>query len=173
MRPLPGKTAQWFLITILTAAAAFAAGQAPQLPEGEGKTILQGNCTSCHGLDLVQGKQATSDDWKGIVTRMMSYGVQLDEKQVDVLSTYLGANFGPKTAAPAAGAPAADDAGKKLLEGACGGCHGLDLVTARTGSKDEWQDIVDRMVGRGAGLTEKDVPVLVEYLTKTYAPKPQ
>jgi hypothetical protein len=45
------------------------------------------------------------------------------------------------------------------------------LVTNRTGSEAEWQEVVDRMNARGAGVVEKDVPVLVAYLAKTYPNK--
>ena len=151
---------KWLLVTLLTAAAAFAAGQNPQLPDGDGKAIVTGNCSGCHGVDLITGKTGSKEDWQGIVDRMRGYGASLDDKQTTTLVDYLVKNFGPKAA----------DAGKKTLEDFCASCHDLDLVSGRTGTKAEWQDIVDRMNGRGAGVPEKDVAPLVEYLTKTYAP---
>jgi hypothetical protein len=41
----------------------------------------------------------------------------------------------------------------------------------RTGNQAEWQEVVDRMNGRGAGVADKDVPALVAYLAKTYPRK--
>lgn len=160
MKLMPVKAAQWLLMTVLMAVVAYAAGQNAQLPEGEGKTILNSSCSGCHALDVVQTKQATKDEWKAVVMRMQGYGTAIDEKQSATLVDYLAANFGPK-----------DDSGKKVLEAACGSCHGLDLVTGRTGTKAEWQDIVDRMIGRGATIAESDIAPLVDYLTKTYGPK--
>ena len=180
MRFTPLKTAQWLSITALTAAVAFAATQDVKLPDGEGKTILNTSCVSCHGLEVYAGKQATKDDWKGIISRMQGYGTSIDAKQSEILADYLTANFGKpdanakpgEPAAPGAPAPATDDAAtKKLLDTACGGCHGLDLVEGRTGTQAEWQDVVDRMIGRGAVVAEKEVAPLVQYLTKTYGPK--
>ena len=50
-------------------------------------------------------------------------------------------------------------------------CHDLDLVSNRTGTQAEWQEVVERMNGRGAGVADKDIPVLVQYLVKTYPTK--
>jgi cytochrome c5 len=144
--------------------AAFAAGQAPQLPDGEGKTLLNAQCAGCHGLDVLAGKQSSKEEWKGTVDRMVSYGASLNDKQQATLIDYLAANLGPKTASN-------DDAMKKLTEAACGSCHGLDLITGRTGTKMEWQEVVERMVSRGASVADKDVTPMVEYLAKTYPNK--
>jgi hypothetical protein len=38
-------------------------------------------------------------------------------------------------------------------------------------SKEEWQGVVGSMVAKGAPVSDKDAPVLVEYLTKLYGPK--
>jgi cytochrome c5 len=173
MKLMPVKSAQWLSITALMAAVAFAAGQEVQLPEGEGKTILNTACISCHGLEVYAGKQASRDDWKGIISRMQTYGATIDAKQTEALADYLVANFGKGDAAKP-GAPAThanDEAMKKLVDTACGGCHGLDLITGRTGTQAEWQEVVDRMIGRGAVVAEKEVAPMVQYLTKTYAPK--
>jgi cytochrome c5 len=171
MKLMPLKTAQWLSITILMAAVAYAAGQ--QFPDGEGKNILNTSCVSCHGLEVYAGRQATKDEWKGVISRMAGYGASLDAKQSEVLADYLTAHFGkPDGSKPEAPATAAnDDAIKKVMEASCGGCHGLDLVTGRVGTQAEWQEVVDRMIGRGAALEAKDITPLVQYLAKTYAPK--
>jgi hypothetical protein len=38
-------------------------------------------------------------------------------------------------------------------------------------SKEDWQMLVGSMVAKGASVDDKDVPMLVEYLSKTYGPK--
>ena len=129
-----------------------------------GKGLVNGVCASCHAADLTTAKQATRNEWKELVDRMKGYGAVLDEKQTATLLDYLEKNHGPKTAA-------AGDEGKKVLEGFCASCHDLDIVSARTGTQAEWQEVVDRMNGRGAGVPDKDVVTLVQYLVKTYAPK--
>jgi len=86
-------------------------------------------------------------------------------------------HYGTKDAAPPApvvpgpASNASADAGKKILTDSCANCHDLDLVAGRTGSPSEWQEVVERMNSRGAGVAEKDVPVLVDYLAKTYSNK--
>ena len=143
--------------------------------DAAGKALIDEKCVSCHGADLITGKQANKVDWTATIDRMKSYGAQLDDKQNATLLDYLLKHYGPKeqaAAAPAAGATAAAaDAGKKILTDSCANCHDLDLVSGRTGSESEWREVVDRMNARGAGVAEKDVPVLVSYLAKTYPNK--
>jgi cytochrome c5 len=168
MKLMPVRTAQWLSITVLTAAVAYgAAQQPPQLPDGEGKNLYNSLCSSCHGAEVIMSKSG-KDDWKNTIARMVSYGASIDPKQTEILADYLTMHFGPKDAAKEG---AKEDPAKKILDTACGGCHGLDLVTGRTGTKAEWQEVVDRMIGRGASVGEKDIAPLVEYLTKTYPPK--
>ena len=142
-------------------AAPAVAGQNTAL-DAAGSAIVNGNCSSCHGADLITSKKASRADWQGTVDRMKGYGATLDDAQTATLLDYLVAHYGPKESVAAA------DAGKEILEGYCSTCHDLDLVSGRTGTQAEWQDVVDRMNGRGAGVPESDVAALVQYLTKTY-----
>jgi hypothetical protein len=60
--------------------------------------------------------------------------------------------------------------GRKVLENSCMSCHTLDGLPKFKGqytSKD-WRDVVDTMIAYGAVVQNKDVPVLVEYLTKNF-----
>jgi cytochrome c5 len=133
--------------------------------DAAGKAMVNGVCASCHATDLITGKQATRKDWQDIIDRMKGYGATLDANQTTTLLDYLEKTQGPKQQA------SAGDAGKALLEANCTGCHDLDLVMNRTGNEAEWREVVDRMNGRGAGVPEKDVPALVQYLVKTYPKK--
>jgi hypothetical protein len=141
------------------------------------KALVSGVCAGCHGADLTTDKKASKSEWQGIVDRMKTYGASLTEAQTVALVDYLARNYGttpPPAAAAASAAPAAaakEDPGKAMLDGFCGTCHDLDLVSGRKGTVAEWQDIVDRMNGRGAGVPDKDVPALVQYLAKTYGTK--
>jgi cytochrome c5 len=154
------------------AAGAPAAGGQNDATETAGKALVDGLCSSCHGADLITAKQIARTEWQGIVDRMKGYGANLDDKQTSTLLDYLAKHYGPKevasTSTPAA---AGADPGKAILEGFCASCHDLDLVSGRTGTESEWKDIVDRMNGRGAGVADKDVSALVQYLTKTYGRK--
>jgi len=162
---------KWLFVALFTTAAAFAAGQNANDADAAGKAMVNGVCASCHGADLTTAKNATRKEWQDLVDRMKSYGAALDEKQTTTLLDYLEKNHGPKPSGTATAAPAGDE-GKKLLDNFCTGCHDTDLVTNRGGgSEAEWKEVVDRMNGRGAGVPEKDIPVLVGYLVKTYPKK--
>jgi cytochrome c5 len=169
MKWIFSRTAMWIWATLALATVAFAAVQDPQLPDGDGKKILQTACTACHGLDGVVRLHLDKDGWEGLVNSMVSNGAQVDSKDMPVLIDYLVKNFGNAPAPAAQTASASDDgAAKKILEDSCTTCHDLDLVAGQKLSKDEWQGVVSSMVSKGAALSDKDMPVLVEYLAKTY-----
>ena len=63
-------------------------------------------------------------------------------------------------------APVAD--GATLLRERCATCHGLDRVESARKALEEWEQTVDRMVRRGARLTEAERAVLVEHLAEQY-----
>ena len=180
---------RWLLVALFTTAAALAAGQNASLPDGDGKAIVTASCTSCHGLDLITPKTSTREEWSGIVDRMKTYGTALDAKQTTIVVDYLAKNFGPKTtpqgappatpaapaapAAPAQDSAAADAAGKAIMNGACASCHGVELITVKNSTRDEWQGIIDRMKTYGTAISDKDVGILLDYLVKNHGPKQQ
>jgi len=171
MKWIFGRTAMWIWATLALATMAFAAVQDPPLPEGDGKKVLQAACTACHGLDGVVRLHLDKPGWEGLVSSMVSNGAQVDAKDMPVLIDYLVKNFGPaqpagQQAAQAGGASDAD--AKKILENNCTTCHDLDLVASQKLSKDEWQSVVGSMIAKGATVSDKEAPVLVEYLAKTY-----
>jgi virginiamycin B lyase len=69
-----------------------------------------------------------------------------------------------------------DGDGKEITAKACKVCHGLNRLTRPFGhDPDEWQMVVERMTIYGAPLTKDQVPVVTEYLSKSFpnkAPKP-
>jgi cytochrome c5 len=145
-----------------------AAGQ-DDAAEAAGKALVNGVCSSCHGADLITAKQSNRKEWQDVIDRMKGYGASLDDKQNTTLVDYLEKHYGPKQQASATAAT--PDPGKGIKENSCSGCHDLDLISGRTGNAMEWQEVVDRMNGRGAGVADKDVPLLVQYLAKTYPKK--
>ena len=61
-----------------------------------------------------------------------------------------------------------DGPGKQETAAACGACHGLTQVAVAKHTKQEWDNIVTDMVGRGAAIMETEIPVIVEYLAKSF-----
>jgi cytochrome c5 len=95
--------APWICVIACAAVAATAAqGQPPprdgtkvDLPDGDGKKILETACTTCHGLDEVIKFKGynTKDEWRDVVVTMVKYGAELKEPEIETLVGYLGKNF--------------------------------------------------------------------------------
>jgi hypothetical protein len=113
------------------------------------------------------------EGWKDVVVRMITNGATIEEKQVPIFTEYLAKNFGPKNSksSPGGGGGLPDGEGKQILENVCTACHDLDLVTGTQANKQGWEDIVKSMNAKGAGLSDKDTSVLVEYLAKAFPEK--
>jgi cytochrome c5 len=74
----------------------------------------------------------------------------------------------PQEEPPTEPSPAGD--GAALLEERCTVCHGLDRVTSAQKTREQWEQTVARMVGKGAELNEEEQDILIAYLTGTYGP---
>ena len=64
----------------------------------------------------------------------------------------------------------ADGPGKKLVERACLSCHNAHAIVIKRASADDWAEEVDKMVARGAVLTDDENDQVVEYLSTHYGP---
>jgi len=145
-----------------------AAGANP-LPAGPGRDIVAAACSQCHGLNaftwLRQGDQA----WRHQVYDMILRGSQISPGEIDTVVTYLTTNFGPGVNLPpstAVNLPAG--AGKEIVEGGCGICHGLDRSVGTARSPGEWQAIVAKMVFLGAPLAADQQRAAVDYLSSNF-----
>jgi hypothetical protein len=94
-----GVAKGWLLITVLLAWAVFAAGQQPaELPEGDGRKILETACAACHDWkDVTKFRGYKKEEWADLVHTMVQYGAMLDETQANVLVEYLVKNLGPES----------------------------------------------------------------------------
>ena len=70
----------------------------------------------------------------------------------------------PDGAAPAGKGP--DAVAASLVNTVCASCHSLDRVKNKMADKDGWTTTVTRMQEKGAALTDEQVPVVVEFLTR-------
>ena len=68
--------------------------------------------------------------------------------------------------------PPAKD-GEQIMNAACGSCHDTSSIQTAALNEQEWTDTVDRMVARGATLSDQDRPVLIKYLVKAHGPMPE
>ena len=84
---------------------------AQELPEGEGKALVQSACTQCHGIDVIVRQPRSRDDWTEVVSRMVGNGAQLSDEDynqvIQYLATYLGTGSAntPAKDSPTATAP--------------------------------------------------------------------
>ncbi|MCX8084573.1 MAG: hypothetical protein N3C60_06615 [Calditerrivibrio sp.] len=43
-------------------------------------------CSTCHGLELIEKKKKTKDEWKNTLKRMQRYGAKYDGKENQILN---------------------------------------------------------------------------------------
>lgn len=58
--------------------------------------------------------------------------------------------------------------GKPIVERMCSSCHALKVVTSKRASPEQWAQIVDQMVSRGAEGTDEEIETVVDYLSKNF-----
>jgi hypothetical protein len=60
--------------------------------------------------------------------------------------------------------PAGSLDGETLLQERCMACHDLNVVDSASYDRAGWEASVDRMIARGAQLSEEERAVLIDYL---------
>src|SRR5262245_17420033 len=165
-----GRTAIWLVLTVAIATLSMAVPQ--QLPEGEGKKLVEERCTSCHTLKPVVSLKQNQAAWKDVVVKMVGFGAQLDDKEVAVATEYLTKHFGPESSAAAAKPESPEEKlAKRYINGICSSCHDVGLIRSTEATKEEWREIVARMNALDAGVSARDAEVLVDYLASQYGRK--
>jgi mono/diheme cytochrome c family protein len=95
---LRGVAMLWLAAVMTPPISTSAAAQEAELPDGQGKKILQAQCRSCHELTEVTKFRGyyTKDQWRDIVITMVEYGADLKQNEVDTLVDYLTEHLGRK-----------------------------------------------------------------------------
>src|SRR5260370_38685304 len=62
---------------------------AVQLPDGEGKEIVQTACASCHSLGNITNSGHSAEEWKTTVAMMLNVGANMPSDKVDTVLQYL------------------------------------------------------------------------------------
>ena len=76
--------------------------RAQELPEGQGKALVQSACTQCHGIDVIVSQPRSREDWTDVVSRMVGNGAQLSDEDYNQVVQYLSTYLGPaRQSAPA------------------------------------------------------------------------
>lgn len=64
----------------------------------------------------------------------------------------------------------AETNGANLLEERCSVCHPSSRPKSKQKTLEQWENTVNRMMGKGAKLSEEEKVILLDYLSKTYKP---
>jgi cytochrome c5 len=65
-----------------------------QLPEGEGKKVVEKLCNDCHGPENYTKKKHTKDEWEKVIQDMVEKGASGTDKELDTIVAYLTKYFG-------------------------------------------------------------------------------
>lgn len=60
--------------------------------------------------------------------------------------------------------------GRDLFVSSCSQCHAVDMAVAKRHSPDEWREVMNKMVGKGAQISDADFEVIHGYLAQNFAP---
>ncbi len=136
----------------LTLSATVAIGAEPS-PLGEGRTLFEKNCITCHTLERVLAVQADRAGWENTVKRMLAKRMELEKSQVDPLVGYLTA--------------------KSVFETKCNGCHDLQRPLTAIKNPEQWKATVLRMAAMKPGtLADAEVGAITLYLSLVAPVKP-
>lgn len=116
----------------------------------------------CHTTERIQNSTKTRDEWEDTVKRMIGKGANLNSDEKDAVITYLAETF--KTNVP----PALGLDGAALVQERCTVCHSTERIQNSSKTRDEWEDTVKRMIGKGANLTSDEKDIVINYLAETY-----
>jgi cytochrome c5 len=163
------------VLVVLTVAATGRATQGQAQRTGEqqqlfekGKVALGQACLACHRLNQLALHRKTAEQWRDTVYSMIGRGAQVFPDEIEGLTVYLAATYGPVQAAPAAARTAAlpEAEAKTLLTQRCVRCHDLQTATGQPGrSEQEWRQIIARMADAyGAPVNQAERDMLVTYL---------
>jgi virginiamycin B lyase len=78
-------------------AAVLDSALAQNLPNGNGRDMVQMICSGCHDLEPITTGGFSRQDWEIVVKSMIDMGATITPEQVSVITNYLSVNFPPKT----------------------------------------------------------------------------
>jgi mono/diheme cytochrome c family protein len=72
-----------------------APAQTPPAPQAapDPKAVLEGACSSCHGVDFITEHRKTREDWDFTVKVMINRGAELDPDTAALLVDYLAKTY--------------------------------------------------------------------------------
>lgn len=129
-----------------------------QLPEGDGREMVQAACSGCHSTNQIVGSTGyTRERWRDLISTM----VKLPDEQAQIITSYLAANFPPKNDRPPVLVPG--DAKIEFQEWVAPtlGSRSRDPVEAQDGSiwwVGMWASVAGRLDPRTGEMREYRLP---------------
>ncbi len=147
--------------------------------ELDGQEIYGRACVQCHGMREVQLQRKTADLWRNTVYSMISRGAPLMPDEIEPLTAYLVASYGPESSSPGRGTDRSqkestlpDEPGRAIFVGNCSTtCHSLEIPLALRQSEAEWNTTISRMITYGANITPQEQEILVKYAARHFGPR--
>ena len=72
----------------------------PQLPDGDGKEVVQVACGVCHSINQVTNSGHSREDWSTVLHQMVNVGAPIPPDKFDTVLEYLVKNFPAKPLPP-------------------------------------------------------------------------
>jgi competence protein ComEA len=88
---LPGAALLWVVAVVNQAPAS---AQIGELPPGEGRDTVLQFCSDCHGVDNIAAQRRSRLEWRSVVEDMAARGSSATAEDLDLIITYIVANFG-------------------------------------------------------------------------------
>jgi cytochrome c5 len=149
------------IATATAGARAASFQQAATQQADKGEQILNGSCTVCHDLRMIEVQALDKDGWTNNVDSMIQRGADVAADDLPILIDYLVTNHGPLPDGP----------GKTVVLNICTMCHDLKRVRRNLATREEWEETLGAMLNEGAPLSEQDFPVVLSYLAKNFKPE--
>jgi cytochrome c5 len=163
---MSGKTLLLCAAIAATAAAVSAnsrpsSDQASGSQPDKGEQILNGSCTTCHDLRMIDVQALDKAGWTDSVESMIRRGADVAPDDLPILIDYLVTNHGPLPDGP----------GRNIVLNICTMCHDLKRVRRNLATREEWEETLGAMLNEGAPLSEQDFPVVLNYLARNFKPE--
>jgi mono/diheme cytochrome c family protein len=160
---------------LVSAGTVFAQEPAPASDViAKGKDIFGLACSGCHGTSHTTIQRKSAERWQKTIYTMISRGAPVLPGEVEPLTAFLSATYGPASPPPSFGGNAAAQAqqslpaGREIVVRSCGGCHAVNLIFNARKSSAAWRQTVSQMRSFGADLTEGEEREVLDYLSRNF-----
>ena len=144
----------------LVPVAAHAQSEAPELPDGAGKELVEATCTTCHQTEqITRSSGYTEDGWRELIGTMVD--LSGSPKEQGAITSYLAAQFPPNDRRAPKLMPGEAEIALKEWQVPTLGQRSRDPVEAADGSiwwAGQWGNLIGRIDPATGEMTEYPLP---------------